>query len=68
MVHGGDGFALVIHGNYESQPGQNVGQGIHTLGEGGEGMGYHGIPNSLAIEFDTWYNPRTEDVFEDHVG
>uniref|UniRef100_A0A7S1CPA8 RING-type E3 ubiquitin transferase n=1 Tax=Bicosoecida sp. CB-2014 TaxID=1486930 RepID=A0A7S1CPA8_9STRA len=66
MVHGGDGFALVIHGNYQNTG--SVGEGIHSLGEGGEGMGYEGIPNSLAIEFDTWWNPRTEDVFDDHVG
>lgn len=58
MVHGGDGFAFVLH----SAP-----DGLETLGLGGEGMGYQGVPNSIAIEFDTWYNPRTEDLFVDHV-
>lgn len=58
MVHGGDGFAFVLHGNPD---------GLSTVGQGGEGMGYQGVPNSLAVEFDTWYNPRTEDLFDDHV-
>ena len=42
---GSDGFAFVI---------QNAGQ--IELGEPGMGLGYGGINNSLAIEFDTTYN------------
>jgi hypothetical protein len=42
---GGDGFAFVI---------QNF--GIPVLGPPAGYLGYHGIPNSMAIEFDTWLN------------
>ena len=42
---GGDGFAFVI---------QNF--GIPVLGPSAGYLGYHGLPNSLAIEFDTWLN------------
>jgi hypothetical protein len=42
---GGDGFAFVI---------QNF--GIPVLGPFAGYLGYHGLPNSLAIEFDTWLN------------
>ena len=57
-VHGGDGFAFVIHGHAN---------GTTTVGRGGEELGYAGIENSLAVEFDTWYNPWLGDMFEDHV-
>jgi hypothetical protein len=30
-------------------------------------MGYGGIANSLAVEFDTWYNPEDGDLFSDHI-
>ncbi len=43
---GADGFAFVI---------QNT--AADALGGGGGGIGYDGIPNSLAVEFDTWFNP-----------
>ena len=44
-----DGFAFVI---------QNSSSGTSTLGTTGAGgyIGYQGIPNSLAIEFDTFHN------------
>jgi hypothetical protein len=42
---GGDGFAFVI---------QN--EGPKAMGNPGGGMGYAGIANSLAVEFDTWDN------------
>jgi hypothetical protein len=42
---GADGFAFVI---------QNA-NGL-ALGDGGDGIGYSGIANSLAVEFDTWQN------------
>ncbi len=58
MVHGGDGFAFVVHldGNASS-----------TIGQPGEGLGYAGIRNALVFEFDTWYNPDQGDHFTDHV-
>jgi hypothetical protein len=46
---GADGLAFVIHNH---RPG--------ALGGGGGGLGYHGIPNSLAVEFDTWQNDGLE--------
>jgi hypothetical protein len=58
MVHGADGFAFVLHGDSNE---------TRTLGEGGEGMGYAGIRNAIAVEFDTWYNPDAGDLFVDHV-
>jgi len=63
-VHGGDGFAFVLH----RDPNET-----HTLGETGRGLGYEGIENSLAVEFDTWYNPDTNttatgvDLSIDHI-
>lgn len=42
---GGDGFAFLIQ-NYA----------VDALGGTGGAIGYGGIPNSLAIEFDTWKN------------
>lgn len=60
-VHGGDGFAFVIHGAPEEAA---------ALGGDGEQLGYGGIRNSLAVEFDTWTNVDTQgsdDVFTDHI-
>ena len=60
-VHGGDGFAFVIHGDPTDSS---------ALGGDGEQLGYGGISNSLAIEFDTWTNVDTQqsdDVFQDHI-
>lgn len=42
---GGDGFAFVI---------QNF--SIPVVGPPAGFLGYHGLPNSLAVEFDTWMN------------
>jgi hypothetical protein len=62
----GDGFAFVIQG----APTGNM-----TLGSTGLGqyIGYAGIPNSIAIEFDTYYNqdygdPMTTGISDAHVG
>ena len=43
---GAEGFAFVIHNSALKQA---------ALGEGSSGMGYKGIENSVAVEFDTWY-------------
>ena len=57
---GGDGFAFVI---------QNTGSSV--LGGVGKGLGYQGIPNSLAIEFDTYSNPAGDflqgDANDNHI-
>ncbi len=60
-VHGGDGFAFVIHGDPQDDS---------ALGGDGEHLGYGGISNSLAVEFDSWTNVDTQqsdDVFQDHI-
>ena len=57
MFRGGDGFALVIHDNgYYS-----------SLGTNGGDLGYGGIDNSIALEFDTWYNAFLGDIYQNHV-
>jgi len=53
---GADGLAFVVQPN-----GNNV-------GNTGGGLGYAGIENSLAIEFDTWHNSDLDDVDGNHVG
>jgi len=41
---------------------------IPTCGEPGGGVGYLGIPNSLGIEFDTFFNgPPHDDIPQDHT-
>ena len=51
-----DGFAFVI---------QNTNPSI--LGGGGGGLGYDGLANSLAIEFDTFQNPEKHDSSGSHI-
>lgn len=50
---GGSGFAFVI-------------QNLSPDAIGGE-LGYDGIANSIAVEFDTYYDERTSDPYENHV-
>jgi Tol biopolymer transport system component len=52
----GDGFTFCI------QPGTNTAYGV------GGGLGYEGIPNSFAVEFDTWQNTEYGDPDGSHVG
>ena len=58
---GGDGFAFVVHSDLRL--------GKDALGGDGQDLGYGGIVNSIAIEFDTWTNtqPGSDDVFQDHI-
>ncbi|CAN0477360.1 unnamed protein product, partial [Ectocarpus sp. 8 AP-2014] len=53
---GADGLAFVIQG-----------EGPTALGRSGMGMGYAGISNMLAVEFDTHYNPEMLEQYENHV-
>lgn len=57
-VNGGDGFAFILHGESSA-----------ALGESAAGLGYNGLSNTLAIEFDTWYNPEGDyqDLPSDHL-
>lgn len=52
----GDGFAFVI---------QNHSQFLH--GEGASGIGYKGLPNSIAVEFDTTYQDYESDPNGNHI-
>jgi hypothetical protein len=56
LPHGGDGFAFVIQASNNS-----------ALGGHSENLGYGGIINSVAVEFDTWYNYDLNDFFEHHI-
>jgi len=60
-VHGGDGLAFVIHGDPN---------GATAIGGDGDELGYGGIRNSIAIEFDMWTNvpsQGSDDIFYDHI-
>jgi len=52
-----DGFTFVI------QPNSNT-----ALGDGGGLLGYGTIPNSFAVEFDTYYNANLGDLNNNHTG
>lgn len=54
--NGADGFAFVIY----SGPSGAIGGTGHCLG-------YEGITNSIAVEFDTWMNPDCGDPNGNHV-
>jgi Bacterial lectin/Caspase domain len=56
-VRGADGFAFLI---------QNDGR--CAIGSGGYGLGYDGIRNSLAVEFDLAQNQLQEDPNPPHIG
>jgi hypothetical protein len=53
---GADGIAFVLQG----------GDGF-SLGESGGGLGYAGVPNSLAVEFDTYCNDEFADPNGNHI-
>jgi Bacterial lectin len=38
-----------------------------ALGSAGVGLGYAGIRQAVAVEFDTYYNPQQLDTYENHV-
>jgi len=38
-----------------------------TVGAAGPGLGYAGLKNSLAVEFDTWHNSVNDEPYERHV-
>ncbi|HFC97253.1 MAG TPA: hypothetical protein ENJ40_02180 [Thermosulfurimonas dismutans] len=46
----------------------DVSNGLDALGGYGGGLGYGGIGNSLAVEFDTFYNSEADTITSDHVG
>jgi hypothetical protein len=63
----GDGLAFVIQNSTHTDPTYGaIGAGPTAHGAT-VGMGYAGIPNSLAIEFDTFNNPQGWDPNGNHV-
>lgn len=55
-VNGGDGIAFVIQNAVDNAEGYDGGS-----------IGYGGIPNSLAVEFDTYNNGSGYDISSNHV-
>ncbi len=53
---GGDGLTFTIKPN------------LGNHGSSGGGIGYFGIPESIAVEFDSFYNPEHNDPAKHHVG
>eukprot|EP01034_Spumella_vulgaris_P025158 gene25158-31581_t len=60
-VHGADGFAFVLQ--LQGAPENST----SIVGQVGGQMGFGGIPNSLAIAFDTWQNQGSDTVGVDHI-
>lgn len=54
---GADGIAFVIHNNPQAT----------GVGNQGGGIGYEGVPNSIAIEFDNWRNDEWGEPNDNHV-
>jgi len=53
----GDGLAFVVQNSSSTDLSYGaIGHGVTAWGVSGGGMGYAGIPNSLAVEFDTFTN------------
>ena len=53
---GGDGIAFVVQNQHPS-----------ALGAAGQGLGYEGIKNSIAVEFDSFMNYDQFDPMENHI-
>ena len=60
-TEGGDGFAFVVRDDTDAIP------TIASVGAPGPGLGYQGLRHSLAVEFDTWHNPRNDEPHERHA-
>lgn len=56
LTCGADGLAFVV---------QTLGNNVGGLGGG---IGYDGISNSIAVEFDTWNNGGIDDSSSNHIG
>ncbi|MFO1500914.1 MAG: PA14 domain-containing protein [Verrucomicrobiota bacterium] len=57
--------AIVAAGGVEAV--SHTGAGTSVLGGNGGGLGYRGIRNSLAVEFDTWRNYNLGDPNDNHI-
>ena len=56
VTNGADGLVFVV---------QSVSS---SVGTGGAGIGYQGIPKSVGVEFDDWCNASNHDPSSSHVG
>jgi hypothetical protein len=64
-TRGGHGFALVVQ---RDGAGLGDGTGDATLvGTGGNQLGFGGLRNAVAVEFDTWFDAALVDPFDNHV-
>eukprot|EP01083_Nonionella_stella_P099358 279377_1 len=59
VTRGGHGFALVLQ-NHGPDP-------LSAMGTGSDGMGYSGLTNAIALEFDSWYDAHKAELFDNHV-
>jgi hypothetical protein len=57
-----DGLAFLVQNSTNPSPSITHGSGPNVLGQLGGGIGYDGIDNSLAVEFDTFYNSEFGDT------
>jgi len=55
-IDGADGLTFTIQNN------------DNTVGSGGGGIGYGGVPKSVTVEFDTYQNGEVHDPSSNHVG
>lgn len=62
-IMGGDGFAFVIRDDVATLTSSS----LPTLGKGGPSLGYSGLTNSIAFEFDTVYTAEFNEPRESHV-
>lgn len=56
---GADGFAFLLSGSDSHRPDSALAS-IGFTGQNGKHLGYGGVNNSLAVEFDTWWNEDLE--------
>jgi hypothetical protein len=78
QVNVGQGFATTFTLNMKPSSGSGTtadgmsfiiqNSSVNALGTSTGQPGYDGIPNSLAVEFDTFYNPQISDPNNNHVG
>eukprot|EP00466_Bigelowiella_natans_P018779 jgi/Bigna1/90729/estExt_fgenesh1_pg.C_780008 len=66
LTRGAHGVAFVIYGE-DTTYGAVTDLSV-LLGQGGAGLGYEGLKNSIAIEFDMFYDRSKGDLHDNHVG